>query len=284
MGCFCWESVRVTPRRLCSHCAITRKSNISRYYRVKRTAKSSSALTTAPPNSPTWFSWWSSTSSTEECCLLNSNTRAPSWPYDIFGSSDPPMNPYHLIWLCLKQTKQLYCWLVLFLFLSLQEAGELTDVSLSFYTVASPPETADLLESFFLHGCLRSRMHNLLARFLKSRREKIKEMNTAVCVNVVAESSTILLPIVINKLGHIVLWRSSRIDCVSSSTGQSAVWTSLRTNCSLIQTSSKHMLEMESWLSLFSFALMELGVAFDCAWLLSCLNCENCEPSSVVGT
>lgn len=48
-------------------------------------------------------------------------------------------------------------------------------------------------------------MHNLLARFLKSRREKIKEMNTAVCVNVVAESSTILLPIVINKLGHIVL-------------------------------------------------------------------------------
>lgn len=32
-GCFCWESVRVTPRHLCSHCAITRKSNISRYYR-----------------------------------------------------------------------------------------------------------------------------------------------------------------------------------------------------------------------------------------------------------
>lgn len=32
-GCSCWESVKVTPRRLCSHCAITRKSNISRYYR-----------------------------------------------------------------------------------------------------------------------------------------------------------------------------------------------------------------------------------------------------------
>lgn len=51
-------------------------------FSVRRTAKSSSALMTAPPNSPTWFSWWSSTSSTEECCLVNSNTRAPPWPYD----------------------------------------------------------------------------------------------------------------------------------------------------------------------------------------------------------
>ena len=34
-----------------------------------------------------------------------------------------------------------------------------------------------------------------------SRREKIKEMNTAVCVNAVVKSSTILLPVVINKLG-----------------------------------------------------------------------------------
>lgn len=82
---------------------------------VKRTAKSSSALMTAPPNSPTWSSWWSSTSSTEGCCLVNSNTRAPSWPYDIFGSSDP-RDPYHLTWLCLKQTKQQepFCWLVVF--------------------------------------------------------------------------------------------------------------------------------------------------------------------------
>lgn len=32
-GCFWFESVRVTPRRSCSRCAITRKSNISRSYR-----------------------------------------------------------------------------------------------------------------------------------------------------------------------------------------------------------------------------------------------------------
>lgn len=32
-GCFCWGSVRVTPRRSFSHCATTRRSNISRYYR-----------------------------------------------------------------------------------------------------------------------------------------------------------------------------------------------------------------------------------------------------------
>lgn len=35
----------------------------------------------------------------------------------------------------------------------------------------------------------------------RSRRERITEMNTAVCVNAVAKSSTILLFIVINKLG-----------------------------------------------------------------------------------
>lgn len=88
---------------------------------VRRTAKSSSALMTAPPNSPTWSSWWSSTSSTEECCLVNSNTHAPSWPYDILGSSDPH-DPYHLTWLCLKQTKQQepFCWLVLFVFISMK--------------------------------------------------------------------------------------------------------------------------------------------------------------------
>lgn len=52
----------------------------------------------------------------------------------------------------------------------------------------------------------------------QSRREKRKEMNTAVCVNAVAKSSTILLPIVINKLGHSDpqgFSRSSNLDCIS---------------------------------------------------------------------
>lgn len=116
---------------------------------VKRTAKSSSALMTAPPNSPTWFSWWSSTSSTEEFCLVNSNIRAPLWPYDICGSSDS-MTP--ITWPdCLKQTKQQdsLCWFDLFQ--SLQQAVEFSDVSLSFYIAAS-----HLSESFCMDvwvGC-----------------------------------------------------------------------------------------------------------------------------------
>lgn len=71
----------------------------------------------APPNSPTWFSWWSSTSSTEGCCLVNSNTRAPPWPYD------PPTD--HSTWLsettrpfasvgsfCLYLREKLVNWLI----------------------------------------------------------------------------------------------------------------------------------------------------------------------------
>lgn len=45
-------------------------------------------------------------------------------------------------------------------------------------------------------------MHNLLTRFFHSRPEKTEEMNTAVCVNEVATSFTVLLPTVNNKLEH----------------------------------------------------------------------------------
>lgn len=59
-----------------------------------------------------------------------------------------------------------------------------------------------------------------------------------------------------------------------------------RTDCNRIQvfiTRPQNKLLMESWF-LFSFALMELGVAFDGAWLLSCLNCEMVPPPcSVIG-
>lgn len=87
----------------------------------------------------------------------------------------------------------------------------------------------------------------------QSRGEKIQEMNTAVCVNAVAKSSTILLPIVINKLGHsdpqgFITQLKCRLYIPS--TGQSAgqfelpcgPLCSLRTNCSLIQASS-HVLK-----------------------------------------
>lgn len=96
----------------------------------------------------------------------------------------------------------------------------MTDVSLlSFYIVVSPPETADLLDSFRFAWMFEESDVQLAHEVPQSRREKIKEMNTAVCVNAVAKSSTILLPIVINKLGHSdppkVLSHSSSVDCIS---------------------------------------------------------------------
>lgn len=80
------------------------------------------------------------------CKLRHPCTVVALWHIQIIW----PHDSYHLTWLCLKQTKQQksFSWLVLFLFLSLQEAGELTDVPLSFYIAVSLPETADLLESF----------------------------------------------------------------------------------------------------------------------------------------
>lgn len=78
----------------------------------------------------------------------------------------------------------------------------MTDVSFSFYIVVSLPETADLLDTLWFAWMFEESDAQLVHKVSQSRREKIKEMNTAVCVSAVAKSSTILLPIVINKLGH----------------------------------------------------------------------------------
>lgn len=148
---------------------------------VKRMAKASSALMTAPPSSPTWFSWWSSTSSTEECCLANSNTRAPSWPYDTFGSRDPA--PQHLTWLCLKW-KESPRWSFLFVFIFVRSwwIDWHCCCYTCFYIVVSSLETADFFFwiffwggiSFHLHGGSRSLMHNFTpeARSFKRRWKK----------------------------------------------------------------------------------------------------------------
>lgn len=65
------------------------------------------------------------------------------------------------------------------------------------------------------------------------RREKTEEMNTAVCVNAVPQSSTILLTIVINKLGQsdsqgfIYSCRRFPFSWTISRTVQAFVWTVL---------------------------------------------------------
>lgn len=86
----------------------------------------------------------------------------------------------------------------------------------------SPPETADLLDPFFgLHGCSAESDAQLAHEAPPSRgeRERTEETNTAVCVNAVAESSAISLPIVTNKLGHSAPLRfyltAHSVDCIS---------------------------------------------------------------------
>lgn len=95
-----------------------------------------------------------------------------------------------------------------------------------------------------MHGCLEESDAQLAHEVPQSRKERRKEMNTAVCINAVAKSSTILLPIVINKLGHsdpqgFITQLKSRLYLLPA--GQSAgqfkpcgPLCSLRTNSSLI--------------------------------------------------
>lgn len=71
---------------------------------------------------------------------------------------------------------------------------------------------------FGLHGCFKESDAQLAREVPRSRTERVEETNTAVCINAVAESSTILLPIVINKLGHSDLKgvsHSSSVDWIS---------------------------------------------------------------------
>lgn len=183
---------------------------------VKRTAKSSSALMMAPPNSPTWFSWWSSTSSTEEYCLVNSNIHAPLWPYDICRSPDhpptPAISPFLLTWLCLKQTKQQgpLCWIF-----CLYRYEKLVNWLIVLFVVIlyCHESTGDCWHVGFLlvlHGCVRSQIHNLLMRFHSREKERERKYgNAAVLIDAVTKSFTIMLPSVINKLGH------NSADCVS---------------------------------------------------------------------
>ncbi len=138
-------------------------------------------------------------------------------------------------------------------------------------------------------------MHNLLTRFRSQEKEKIKEMNTAVCINAVAKSSTILLLTVINKLGHSdpqVLSHGSKCSLYFRSTGQSAglfkscgPLCSLRTNSCLIARPQRKycrwrvdcllVLHSSNWkwpLTVHDFSAVAL------------LNCEMVPaPSSVLG-
>lgn len=146
---FCW-SIRGKSDVVFSTSSLPLPFALACAASVKRMAKASSALMTAPPSSPTWFSWWSSTSSTEECCLANSNTRAPSWPYDTFGSHDPA--PQHLTWLCLKW-KESPRWSFLFVFIFVRSwwiDWRCCCCYTCFYIVVSLLETADIF--FFLGG------------------------------------------------------------------------------------------------------------------------------------
>lgn len=159
----------------------------------------------------------------------------------------------------------------------------------------SPPETADLLDSFWFAWMFEESDAQLAHEVPQSRKEKIKEMNTAVCINAVAKSSTILLPIVINKLGHSDpqgLITQQKYQLYFRLTGQSAgrfktsgPLCSLRTNSSLITRPQRiycrwredclfvlHSLNWEWPLTVHDFSAVAL------------LNCEMVPPpSSVVG-
>lgn len=159
---------------------------------VKRMAKFSSALTTVPPNSLTWFSLWSSTSSTEECCLVNSDTPALSWPYDVFTSSKSISLDLTLP--NTSKTKRITPWGGPCVLIFIRSWWIDWCFIVLVHVTVTPPGTAEFFFFFFsLHGCFRSWMCNFFP---------VKEMNTAMCVTAVAESSTASLSAVMNKLGR----------------------------------------------------------------------------------
>lgn len=71
-----------------------------------------------------------------------------------------------------------------------------------FFNVVSPPETADFVGFFFFAWLFEESDAQPAYEVLRSRQEETEETHTAVCVNEVATSFTVLLPTVNNKLGH----------------------------------------------------------------------------------
>lgn len=177
------------------------------------------------------------------CKLKHPCTVVALWHLGILRSRWP-----HIAWPdCLKQTKQQepFCWLVLFVFSSTKSwwiDWRFVVVILCWHVESA----GDCWHVGFLLVCMDASGVGCTTCSW-ARRERIKEkINTAVWIYAVAKSATIMLPIVINKLGHsgccgFIMQLKHRLffPLTGQSSGQLC---SLRTNSSVTQMSS-HVLD-----------------------------------------